>query len=163
MSLTAAPDDQALRLQWTTVDAGAPLSHFLLEYGLDENHLAESRLLNKDLTEYALRDLLNGVEYVLRLTPVTSTGKKLSELSAVARGTPSGDGFHPAAGDPIPFDLTNPPGNLDDHPPETPGSGPLAVLGGSAIAALAGGAWYQLRRRAERRRVNAFLASLPRA
>jgi hypothetical protein len=163
LSLTVVPDDLGLRLQWTKVDADAPLSHFLLEYGLDENHLAESRLLNRDLTEYALRDLLNGVEYVLRLTPVTSTGKKLSELSAVARGTPSGEGFHPGAGDPIPFDLTNPPGNLDDHPPATPSSGIPAVLGGSAFAALAGGAWYQLRRRAERRKVNAFLSSLPHA
>ena len=161
MSLTVVPEDQGLRLEWTAVDADTPLSHYLLEYGLVENQLTETRLLNRELTEYALRDLLNGVEYVLRLTPVTSTGKKLADLSAVSRGTPSGDGFHPAAGDPIPFDINNPPGNLQDHPPETPSSGLPAVLGGSAIAALGGGAWYQLRRRAERKRVKAFLASLP--
>lgn len=161
MTLTVTPEDHGLRLTWTAVDADAPLSHFLLEYGITESQLTETRLLNRELTEYALRDLLNGVEYVLRLTPVTSAGKKLADLSAVSRGTPSGDGFHPAAGDPIPFDINNPPGGIMDHPPETPESGLPAVLGATGLAALGGGAWYQLRRRAERKRVNAFLASLP--
>lgn len=162
MTLTVRPDDHGLALQWTSVDADAPLSHFLLEYGIDEASLSETRLLNRELTEYALRDLLNGVEYVLRLTPVTTGGKKLSDLSAVARGTPSGSGFHPGAGDDIPFDITQHPGELPTIAPETPGSGIPAVLGWSVAAAALGGGWYQLKRTAERKRTRAFLASLPR-
>lgn len=162
MSLTVTPDDQGLRLAWTTIDAGEPLSHFLLEYGLEGQELTETRLLNRDLTDFALRDLINGVPYTVRLTPVTAAGKKLSDLSATATGTPSGNGFHPAAGDPIPYDVTQHPGELPVIAPETPSSGIPAVLGWSVAAAALGGGWYQLKRTAERKRTQAFLASLPR-
>lgn len=161
LSLTVVPEDNALRLQWTAIDAGTPLSHFLLEYGASEAQLTETRLLNHELTEYALRDLLNGVTYVLRLTPVTTTGKKMTELAATATGTPSGSGFHPGAGDPIPFDPTQHPGELPHIAPEVPGVGIPAVLGWTAAAACGAGAWYHLRRKAERKRTQAFLASLP--
>lgn len=161
LSLTVTPEDQGMRIEWSPVDADTPLSHFLLEYGLQEAQLSETRLVNRELTNVTLRDLLNGVEYVVRLTPVTSTGKKLSELSATARGTPNGSGFRPSAGDPIPFDVTNPPSNLLDHPPENPGTGIPAVLGWTLGAAAMGGGWLHLKRKAERRRTKAFLASLP--
>ena len=162
LSLKAIPQDQGLQLQWTTVNADAPLSHFLLEYGLDAESLTEQRLVNRDLTEYALHDLLNGISYTLRLTPVTAGGKKLTELTATTTGTPNGTGFHPAAGDPIPFDLTTPPGDLLDHPPTNVESGiPAWVTWGTVATALMG-VWYEVRRRS-RNRVHAFLASLPRA
>ncbi len=161
LTLTVVPEDQALHFQWTKIDADTPLSHFLLEYGIDEAHLSETRLLNRDLTEFALHDLLNDVDYTVRLTPVTTTGKKLTDLSAVSHGTPNGDGFHPAGGDPIPFDLTVPPGDLQDHPPTNAEVGIPAVLGWSILAAIVGGIWYQLKRTAEKRRTQAFLASLP--
>ncbi len=162
LTLTVAPEDQALRLQWSQVDADTPLSHFLLEYGANESQLVEIRLLNRELTEFALRDLLNGVEYVLRLTPVTSTGKKLAELSAIARGTPNGSGFHPAAGDGIPFEIDTLPGELQDHPPvSTPSTGIPRVAFWAAIAAAIGGVWLYLHKTAERKRTQSFLASLP--
>ncbi len=161
LSLKVIAGDQALQLQWTKVDADTPLSHFLLEYGLDETSLTETRLLNHELTEYTLRDLLNGITYTLRLTPVTTAGKKLTDLTAVERGTPNGSGFHPAAGDPIPFDITTAPGFLDDHPPEVPNNGvPYAVVW-IALGIAGIGVWYELRRQAERSRTQAFLASLP--
>ncbi len=163
LSLTVTPGDQTLTLQWTEVDADTPLSHFLLEYGADETHLTETRLLNRELTEYALRDLLNGVDYVLHLTPVTAAGKKLTDLTAVAHDAPTGEGFHPAGGEGIPFDVSNPPGGLLDHPPATPGSGIPAVLGVCLAVAGIGGGYYHLKRKAERRRTDAFLASLPSA
>lgn len=163
LSLTATPEDQGVNLAWTEVAADTPLSHFLLEFGVEENRLTETRLLNRELTEFTLRDLLNGVEYVFRLTPVTAAGKKLTDLSAVARAAPTGSGFHPGAGDPIPFDPTLHPGALPTIAPETPGSGLPAVLGWVGGAAVLGGGWYQLRRSAERKRTRAFFASLPRA
>ncbi len=163
MSLSIQPEDHGLQLTWTSVDADTPLSHFLIEYGLTEDRLTETRLLNRELTSTTLQDLLNDVEYVVRLTPVTAAGKKLSDLSTTARGTPIGELFHPGAGDPIPFDLTNHPGELEATAPETPGSGIPAVLTWSVIAAIVGGGWYQLRRTAERKRTRAFFASLPHA
>jgi hypothetical protein len=161
LSLTVEAGDQALRVQWTPIDAGTPLSHFLLEYGASETQLSETRLVNSELTETTLRDLLNGVDYAVRLTPVTAAGKKLTELSATAHGTPSGSGFHPAPGDDIPFDIATPPGQLQDHPPVTPGSGIPRVAFWVAAAAAVGGAWLYLRKTAERKRTQAFLASLP--
>ncbi len=163
LSLRVIPQDQALQLVWTKVDADTPLSHFLLEYGLDESTLTETRLLNRELTEYVLRDLINGVPYTLRLTPVTAAGKKLTDLSVVERGTPNGDGFHPAAGDPIPFDIDVPPGGLDDHPPVTPSSGIPRAAVWIALGLAGAGVFYEVRRRAERSRTRAFLATLPHA
>lgn len=161
MALNVIPDDQSLRLQWSTLDDETPLSHFLLEYGLDEAHFTEQRLLNRDLTEYALRDLLNGIEYAVRITPVTVAGKLLTDLSALRTGTPSGTGFHPGAGDPIPYDITEHPGELPTVAPQTPVSGIPAMLGWTMLLAALGGGWYHLRRRAERHRTAQFLASLP--
>ncbi len=156
MSLNIAPEDQALRLQWSAFESDTPLSHFLLEYGLDEARLTEQRILNRELTEFALRDLLNGIEYVVRLTPVTATGKKIADLAAIARGTPSGTGFHPSAGDPPVFDPEPP-----HIAPETPTTGIPAILGWTALAASIGGGWYHVRRTAERSRAARFLASIP--
>lgn len=161
LSLRVIPQDQALQLVWTKVDADTPLSHFLLEYGLDESTLTETRLINRELTEFILRDLINGVPYTLRLTPVTAAGKKLTDLSVVERGTPNGEGFRPAAGDPIPFDIDVPPGGLDDHPPEVPKNGIPRSAVWISVGVAAAGVIYEVRRRAERNRTRAFLASLP--
>lgn len=163
VSLSIQPNDHELTLQWTTMEADTPLSYFLVEYGLSEDHLTETRLINREAVTATLQDLLNDVEYVVRLTPVTAAGKKLSDLSATARGTPTGELFHPSADDPIPFDLTTHPGELQTSAPETPGSGIPAAFLWSSIAAMIGGSWYQLHRRAERKRTHAFFASLPHA
>lgn len=162
MTLTATPGDRSLRLNWTALDSDTPLAHFLLEFGPDEAHLTEQRLLNRALTEVELKDLIGGVSYTLRLTPVTTTGKKMPELSALTRGTPADTGgFHPGADDPVPFDINNHPGQLPYIAPATPASGMKAIIGWVLAAAGIGGAWLHLRRKAERKRTAAFLASLP--
>ncbi len=164
LTLEAIPGDQSLLLRWSELDAGAPLAHFLLEYGLDVEALTEQRLINRELTEYTLGDLLNNVQYVIRITPVAVNGKKLTDLSATVTGTPNGAaGFHPSAGDPIPFDPTLHPGAKPHIAPETPASGITSMAGWIAAIASAIGCWMYLQRRAERRRTAAFLASLPTA
>lgn len=132
----------ALLLEWTFPEE-TPLTSFLLEYGADKNALTERRVLNGALRAFTLRDLIDGVTYHFRLTPVATTGDILSDLAATGDGTPVafGLGFHASAPDPIPFDtLDSLPASNAYHAgaPSTPGSGlpPVAVWAGLAGALL---------------------------
>ena len=81
------PEDSALFLEWAFPEE-KPLSSFLLEYGAEKGTYTERRVLNGALRAFTLRDLLNGVTYYVRLTPVATTGDVLSDLSAVNAGAP---------------------------------------------------------------------------
>ncbi len=107
LKLDVTPQDGALLIEWSALDEDTPLSSFKLEYGVEDGNLTEIRILNGDLRAYTLRDLLNDVNYFLRLTPITTTGDMLKDLSAEGQGSPAatGGGFHPTAADPVPFGL----------------------------------------------------------
>ena len=105
VTLDVTPGDGSLFIEWTSLQQDQPLSNFLLEYGVEAESLTEQRLLNGELRAYTLRDLINGVNYFLKLTPVTTTGEKLNDLAAEGQGTPIGGGFTPGTSDPVPFDL----------------------------------------------------------
>ncbi len=152
---SAKPGDSSLLLEWTKIK-DLPLNSYMLEYGVEAGQYTEKRTINGEATSYMLRDLLNGVTYELRLTPVTVTGKTMTELSAVTQGTPGGSGFKPGADEPVPpdvLDKLHPGANLDPLPniddiPSTPGSGvpPIAMAAAVVLAAVIGYQWQRIRK-----------------
>ena len=147
LQLEVKPQDSALLLGWPTLSTQVPLSSFLLEYGTEPDKFTEQRLINGQLRTYLLKDLLNGVTYYLRLTPVTVTGEQLKDLAATGEGTPNGTGFNASPDDPIPFDpskLPTPPkgGTLSQQ-----GIPSFLFLGAFGLAALGAAAAYWHRRR----------------
>lgn len=156
IALNVQPANGALVLDWSALSSDMPLSAYLLEYGTDANALAEQRLLNAQTRTVTVRDLINGVEYVLRLTPVSVTGERLTDLATMAQGTPSGSGFTPTAGEQLPGDSLHPGASL--HPPaQTPvtgGFGPLWIAGGGIMTA---GILLRLRALHRAKQSNAFL------
>jgi hypothetical protein len=96
-----------------------------------------------------LRDLINGVTYELKLTPVSITGNTMSELSAITRGTPGGSGFVPGTTDPVPPDIDgtlhpganlNPPPSTVPDAPDLPSNGIPSMAGAILlITAIVGG------------------------
>ena len=112
-------------MEWDTLAPGAPISTFLLEYGVEPDTFTEKRTLNGDLRAYTLRDLINGVSYYMKLTPITTTGETIEDLAAQGQGTPTGNGFTAAPGDPIPSGLH---AGASDAPP-TPNASNLNETG----------------------------------
>jgi len=159
LTLAVTPKKEALFIEWA-VQAQMPIGSFTLEYGVAEDDLSEKRIIpGGDLRPGAkrsltLRDLLPGVTYSIRLTPVTTTGDPIQELVNTAQGTPESDsGFHPAAGDPLPFlpaalqDLvTGAPQGIQNVASGVP---PMAWYAVAAIA-LAFATWRWNRHRMER-------------
>ncbi len=108
LQLEVTPQDASLVLKWPDLANQIPLASYILEYGVEEGKYTEHRLLSGEAKTMTLRDLLNGVTYYLRLTPVTITGDRLNDLSAMGSGTPNGQGYGTGLSDPIPFDPSNP-------------------------------------------------------
>jgi len=130
--MTVTEQEESLLLEWTFPE-GTPLSSFLLEYGIEAARYTEKRILNGELRAYTLRDLLGGVTYYLRLTPISTTGDLLSDLTATGQGKPIASGFHAAAPEAIPISIVEPPAV-----PRTPASGipPIAVWSAGGLSAL---------------------------
>lgn len=163
LTLDVTPQDGGLLLEWSSLDTDIPLSSLILEYGVEAGSLTEKRTLNGDLRAYALRDLLNDVTYLLKLTPVTTTGDLLEDLAAEGSGTPSGTGigFKTTTVDPVPFSTTigrpgssggNRPipssGTVHSGAPSTPGVGlpPITWWIAGALAAVAFSIHWQRRK-----------------
>lgn len=133
LKLSVLPGDTSLMLQWSSLKKSTPLSAYLLEYGVEADQLTEKRMINGEAESFTLRDLLNGVTYSLRLTPITIPGEVLKDLAAVADGTPNGAGFHPVAGSGSTFEIPPP-----SPPPTTvvkPGM-PQGAWAGIAVGAM---------------------------
>lgn len=148
----------ALNVTWTTLTTDLPLSSFLLEYGVSATDLNETRMLNGELRDYTIRDLLSGVQYFIRVTPVTVTGDKLDELAAEGDGTPEGEGFVAGPRDDIPFDDLRP--GAPNEVPSLPNNGVSSIAWMSAIALGVIGVLYQLHRRKNIRQTAAFLQAV---
>jgi hypothetical protein len=104
LRLTVMPKDAALDLTWQFPE-DAPTSMFLLEYGAEPGAYTERRMLNGSLRAWSMNDLINGVTYYLRLTPVATSGTKMEDMAAEGSGTPNGSlsGFRAGRSDPVPF------------------------------------------------------------
>ncbi len=160
-TLEITPQDSALRVEWTSLTTDLPLSSFILAYGTSGDNLSEERTLNGELRDTIVRDLLPGVTYFLRITPVTVTGDKLDELAADGSGTPTGNGFKPAARDDVPFDVAElPEGPLHSGAPSNPGSGIPSTLLMIGAAIAAAGVYMRWRHRKSVQKTAAFLQAV---
>ncbi|MBU2213360.1 fibronectin type III domain-containing protein [Patescibacteria group bacterium] len=106
-TLNITEQDSSLLIEWGNPSEETPLSTYLLEYGVAENTLTEQRIISGELRAYSLRDMINGITYYLRLTPVATTGDVLHDLAAEGSGTPRSpiDGFIPTSANPVPDNL----------------------------------------------------------
>lgn len=155
MRFTASSNTDSLLLEWTSLK-DLPLDHYILEYGTEPGVYSEQRTINGQALTYMLRDLLNGVTYELKLTPVTVTGKTMSDLAATVQGTPGGTGFTPGVDDPVPPDINGglhpgaktPPLTSVPDAPRTPGSGIPSMAGTvMLLGALVGGLLWRNHRK----------------
>ncbi len=164
LKMTVTPETDALRIKWIYPN-DVPLAAFVLEYGVDR--LSERRLLNGESRESVVRDLLAGVTYQVRLTPVAITGEPVADQSAQGEGTvPSAVGFRPTPGEAVSGTIPSgneiaPPDELHTGAPSTPGSGlpEMALLLTFGIAA-AGALLLVFSRRQMSRQGSAFLATM---
>ncbi len=159
VTLDLTPGDGTLQVKWSSLSTDVPIANFKLEYGIAADTFTESRLINGQLRDFTIRDLLNGVPYFIRLTPITVTGDTLSDLAAKGQGTPSGTGFHAGPNDPIPGNISVPPGGKT-LPTKNVSSGlpPSAMLGTAVLGLL--GALYFWHRRKNLRHSEAFLQAI---
>lgn len=159
--LTVRPGDGKLLLEWTPPKVS--LRTYLLEYGVREGAYTESRSLPAKKSDdgspqaATVQDLLNGVTYFFRLTPVTITGETLSDMAATGQGTPAGGAFTPSPNDPIPFD---PQRTALQHTPANPSVGLPAWLWTGMAALALGLCVRQWHRRRMLRHTAAFLAAV---
>ncbi|MDA1208706.1 MAG: Ig-like domain-containing protein [bacterium] len=119
--------NSSITLDWSSLQTNTSLSSFILEFGVEPDIFTEERFLNGELRNYTLRDLINGVQYYLRLTPVSITGVKIENLASSGEAMPTSAiaGFRPQPAEPAPFtiggDMTGPrriaPGNLHSGAP----------------------------------------------
>lgn len=168
MSMTVTPAIQSLMLEWTQLDL--PLAHYILEFGTEPGVYTEKRTLPESARMYTLKDLLD-VTYEVRLTPVAVTGKVLSDLAVVGRGTPSTQiGFRPSGSDPVPPSDPLHPGAQNDPPytiepdytdlPATTGSG-IPSMVALAVFVVAGLLGLLLRQHLQTQRITReFLAMM---
>jgi len=160
LTLEVTPMDGALNIKWSNMKADVPLASYLLEFGTQGGEYTESRFINGDLHEFTLRDLLNGIPYQLRLTPVSVTGQKLEELSATGQGTPSttATGFKPGQSDPITIELH--PGGVPNPAPRNTDSGipsfAWVLMGAAGLL----GVYVKLRHRQKVQQTAAFLNAI---
>lgn len=153
LQLTIKPGNDSLMLEWNKIP-DLSLARYDLEFGIEEGVYLERREVDGAAVTTVLRDLINGVTYYLKLTPITVTGKTMSELAVTASGTPGGTGFLPGTSDPVPTDI------LDTlHPgaslppslppvvttiPETPGSGISSMMAAMLVlTSVVGGLFWR--------------------
>ena len=165
MEVTVTPQDGSLLLQWTFPDT-TPLASFLLEFGSMEGEYSEQRVLDGSMRVYTMKDLLSQ-PYLIRMTPIATTGQILSDLTVTTQGTPTQAlAFHASADEltgRVKADDVAPENTLHAGAPETTHSGlpgiSLRLVLGLTAAALS---VYWYRRRKAMRETRAFLAVMHR-
>lgn len=114
LGLTVKPGKDSLMLEWQKIP-DLPLDHYLVEYGAEADVYTEHRTVDGAAVTTMIRDLINGVSYYLRVTPVDITGKTMTEYAESIIGTPNGTGFVSGIADPVPdgiLDKLHPGANL---------------------------------------------------
>jgi fibronectin type 3 domain-containing protein len=143
LTMTVTPQKEALSIEWSA-QAALPIATFQIEYGADAEHLDEKRavaggdIAAGEKRAIVLHDLLPGVQYFVRMTPIATTGEPIQDLIANGNGTPLAvDGFHPSAGDPLPFSASTQFPQIQQHTTENPQTGlptfAWSLAGGTAV------------------------------
>lgn len=161
MEISVTPQENSLLLQWTFPDT-TPLRSFVLNVGRKEGQYEQERVLDGGMRVYTLDDLMP-IPYFVQLTPITTTGIVMSELTVAAAGTPL-SGFHPSGEDTIgSMDAQEkaPSNDLHASAPEVsevgfPGIPARFVLALTVVAA----AGYVVRRKKALRETQKFLGAM---
>lgn len=164
--LNVTSGEASLLLEWNK-QQDLTLDHYVLEYGTEPGAYSEKRTVNGEAVSTMLRDLIDGIEYYLRLTPTDITGNIRHDMAVLASGTPGGTGFRPGAEDPAPPDVLNglhpgagePPVRFDNVP-FTPGSGISSILTALAVILSVSGGMLLMRHRTQRKRAHEFLQQM---
>lgn len=160
MRIAVTPGNGSLLLEWIPI-RDLPLSHYILEYGVEPGELTERRSINGSAESYMLRDLLSGVEYFIRMTPIAVNGQTRADLTVTTSGTPTGKGFIAGASEPVPVDSL--PDDLHSgapikNYPSVPSTGvPTTLVLMMLTAALVLFGLYVRHVGSERRKAQAFL------
>jgi hypothetical protein len=101
LGVQAKPGKDSLMLEWQKIP-DLLLDHYLVEYGIEADVYTERRSIDGAAVTTILRDLINGVPYYLKVTPVDVTGKTQTEYAETIIGTPNGTGFSSGSADPVP-------------------------------------------------------------
>ncbi len=164
LKFAVKPETDALRYTWLYPN-NVTLAAFILEYGVDR--LTEKRLINGEAREVVVRDLLPGVTYMARLTPVALTGEPVFEQAAEIDGkVPTAIGFRPTPGESVSGTIPSgdelaPPDELHSGAPSTTESGlPQVALMLIFIVAAAGTLLFVRSRRLAHHQASDFLASM---
>jgi hypothetical protein len=157
LMIKATPGKDSVLLEWTPV-ADLPLSQYMLEYGVDG--MSEQRTVNGQAVSAMVHDLLPNVTYNFRITPVTVTGKTMTELAATVSATPNGQGFYIGVGDPVPPDLLHSGAPIITPPPVNTGSGIPYGFVGALIGAIALFALYWNHTQKKRKAAAQFLETM---
>lgn len=162
-SLQVEPVKAGLHLTWMFPEE-LRLSAVVLEYGVDAQKLSERRLLNGALKDTVIRDLLPGVTYFVRLTPVSLEGTVIQDLAASGKGiVPEFDGYEPTPGENVQIDpnAVAPANEYHESAPGVTSVGlPRPVLYGSILLAI--GATFALLRRRRFAQTERFLQAMER-
>lgn len=151
--LKATPGPDSVLLEWSTVP-NLPLSSYTLEMGTEPGVYPEKRTVNGEASSFMMRDLISGVTYEFKLTPITVTGQTMSDMAGIAHATPGGVGFVIGAEDPAPDDVfqklhsgagRDP--NLQDVPSVTSsGISSMAAVIALIFSIALGASWLRMRR-----------------
>jgi hypothetical protein len=164
LKLSVNPETDSLRFKWLYPN-DVPLAAFVLEYGVGK--LSEKRLVNGEAREVVARDLIPGVTYMAKVTPVAVTGEPIFDQSAEAEGTvPTAVGFRPTPGETVTGSIPSstdlpPPDDLHAGAPSTAQSGlPQMALFLTFGVAAAGALLFVYTRRLAHNQANSFLATM---
>ncbi len=164
-SLNIKPGKDHALLEWNIMP-NLPLANYILEYGTEPGQYTEKRTVNGNASSVMVRDLIPEITYEFKLTPVTVTGKVMTELAAIGHVLLSSTGYTIGAADPAPDDVFNKlHSGADVSPhlkdvPMTTTSGISTMVAGMIliVSVIVGLSWLKLRR--ERKIVQEFLRSL---
>ena len=100
LGLTATEGDGWINAQWTLLPRELNVVGYRLDFGVDPKRFQSQVLLPRDDDSHVLTDLINGVAYYIRVTPVALSGASLADLAETVKAVPDGDGFRAAPYDP---------------------------------------------------------------
>ena len=106
LEFVVKPANTSLVLQWNvSAELQKRLASFVIEYGIEADHFIEKRIVSSQIVLFTIRDLLPGVTYFVRMTPVSLTGEVLKDLATDGQGVPASPGsdFMPTPSEPAPI------------------------------------------------------------
>ncbi len=101
MNVKATAQKNGVLLEWNAIN-GMSIAEYTLEFGVEAGVYTEKRTIDGKALTTTIRDLLAGVTYEFRLTPIAITGKTLTEFQSTVRARVPDGSFIIGRSDPVP-------------------------------------------------------------